>query len=246
MADRVAVMIGGNLLQLATPQAIYDDPAHIEVARFVGQPRINLVPALAENGRRRASAASGWRCRRASCRAPPVTLGIRPEFVALVATAGRTRLAARVERIEFLGSEVIVYCQLDAIGESMIAKLTPAEAAGVAAGNAGGAHLCRRTGRWSSPPDGQRLPQRAVAVDAAGAGAWLASRWHVDPAERRRLRHARSEARTAWLLASPAIVLIAVCSCCCRWSPSSSSASPISSSASASSASSASRTMRIC
>jgi ABC-type sugar transport system ATPase subunit len=50
MADRVAVMIGGNLLQLASPQVIYDDPAHIEVARFVGQPRINVVPALAENG----------------------------------------------------------------------------------------------------------------------------------------------------------------------------------------------------
>ncbi len=43
MADRVAVMIAGNLLQLASPQAIYDDPAHIEVARFLGQPRINTL-----------------------------------------------------------------------------------------------------------------------------------------------------------------------------------------------------------
>ncbi len=34
MADRVAVMIGGNLLQLATPKEIYDNPSHIEVARF--------------------------------------------------------------------------------------------------------------------------------------------------------------------------------------------------------------------
>ncbi len=57
MADRVAVMIGGQLLQLAAPQAIYDDPAHIEVARFVGQPRINLLPALAENGTSSHSAA---------------------------------------------------------------------------------------------------------------------------------------------------------------------------------------------
>ena len=51
MADRVAVMIGGNLLQLAAPEVIYNDPAHIEVARFVGQPRINIIPAQAENGR---------------------------------------------------------------------------------------------------------------------------------------------------------------------------------------------------
>src|SRR5690606_9505851 len=46
MADRVAVMISGNLLQLAPPSVIYDDPAHIEVAKFIGQPRINVIDAF--------------------------------------------------------------------------------------------------------------------------------------------------------------------------------------------------------
>lgn len=43
MADRVAVMIGGNLPQLASPKEIYDNPSHIEVARFLGQPKINVL-----------------------------------------------------------------------------------------------------------------------------------------------------------------------------------------------------------
>ena len=132
MADRVAVMIGGSMLQLATPQVIYDDPAHIDVARFVGQPRINLVPALAEGGM---VAFGGIRMALEDDDAAgtSVTLGIRPEFVRLSDNT-QDGLAAHVERIEFLGSEVILYCKLDAIGEIMIAKLTPAEAAGAAIG----------------------------------------------------------------------------------------------------------------
>ncbi|MBZ9746406.1 ABC transporter ATP-binding protein [Mesorhizobium sp. CO1-1-7] len=125
MADRVAVMIGGNLLQLAAPEAIYNDPAHIEVARFVGQPRINIIPALAENGR---VSFEGIRLALMEKVANgPVSLGIRPEFVKL-SPSGRSGLAGRIERLEFLGSEVIAHCRLDATGDIVIAKLAPHEA----------------------------------------------------------------------------------------------------------------------
>ena len=51
MADRVAVMMGGKLLQIDTPTAIYNDPKHIEVAQFIGTPRINILDALvSDNG----------------------------------------------------------------------------------------------------------------------------------------------------------------------------------------------------
>lgn len=43
MSDRVAVMREGQILQLGTPDEIYNQPANIEVARFVGAPRINLL-----------------------------------------------------------------------------------------------------------------------------------------------------------------------------------------------------------
>ncbi|AGB45668.1 ATPase component of ABC-type sugar transporter [Mesorhizobium australicum WSM2073] len=131
MADRVAVMIGGNLLQLAAPEAIYNDPAHIEVARFVGQPRINIIPALAENG---GVSFEGIRLALMEKVANgPVSLGIRPEFVKL-SPSGRSGLAGRIERLEFLGSEVIAHCRLDATGDIVIAKLAPHEARDLIAG----------------------------------------------------------------------------------------------------------------
>ncbi|AYG60631.1 ABC transporter ATP-binding protein [Rhizobium jaguaris] len=163
MADRVAVMIGGQLLQLAAPQTIYDDPAHIEVARFVGQPRINLLPALVENG---TVAFGGIRLalEGGSFTGNNVTLGIRPEFVRL--TQGRQdALAAHIERLEFLGSEVIVYAKLDAIGETMVVKLAPAEVAGLSADMPIALTLTAEQAMVFAE-DGRRLSAAPVAVDA--------------------------------------------------------------------------------
>ncbi|TSE04220.1 ABC transporter ATP-binding protein [Mesorhizobium intechi] len=131
MADRVAVMIGGNLLQLAAPDVIYNDPAHIEVARFVGQPRINIIPAFAENGY---VGFEGIRLALLEKLANgPVSLGIRPEFVKL-SPSGRSGLSGMIERLEFLGSEVIAHCRLEASGDAVVAKLAPHEAKDLIAG----------------------------------------------------------------------------------------------------------------
>ena len=162
MADRVAVMIGGNLLQLAAPQSIYDDPSHIEVARFIGQPRINLLPGkkdaqgMVQFGALRLTSSSD------GLGDASVTLGVRPEFVRLRAE-GQGGLAARVERLEFLGSEVIVFAKLAAIGETMLAKVTPGDARGLVAGQSIGlemdpAHVMLFAG------DGSRLPAAPVSA----------------------------------------------------------------------------------
>lgn len=50
MADRIAVLNQGRIAQIGTPTDIYDKPATIFVARLVGVPRINLLPAARENG----------------------------------------------------------------------------------------------------------------------------------------------------------------------------------------------------
>ena len=50
MADLVAVMLGGRLLQVAGPADIYRDPAHVDVACFIGSPRINLLPVRVAGG----------------------------------------------------------------------------------------------------------------------------------------------------------------------------------------------------
>ncbi|WP_105383066.1 ABC transporter ATP-binding protein [Neorhizobium alkalisoli] len=165
MADRVAVMIGGSLLQLASPQVIYDDPQHVEVAKFIGQPRINLFASqAAPDG---TVAFGDIRLRSAEKLTPgtPVTIGIRPEFVA-VNRNGQHGLPARIDRVEFLGSEIILYCRLDAIGETVIAKLSPAEGTGLAVG---------MSVRLEFAPDrlfvfaenGRRLPSFPMSADVA-------------------------------------------------------------------------------
>lgn len=170
MADRVAVMIGGSLLQLAPPQVIYDDPQHIEVAKFVGQPRINLVAShVAENG---IVALGTERCVLADrnlAADTPVTLGVRSEFVQ-ISRSGEAGLPAHVERVEFLGSEIIVYSKLDAIGETMIAKVSPAEGAGLAAGmpirlSASAEHI------FVFGADGVRLPSAPLVENAVREAA---------------------------------------------------------------------------
>ena len=53
MGDRVAVMNGGHLQQVDTPQALYDQPVNEFVAGFIGSPSINLVEAQLEQTQRR-------------------------------------------------------------------------------------------------------------------------------------------------------------------------------------------------
>ena len=51
MSDRIALMMGGQIVQTGSPSEIFHDPAHLSVASFVGTPRINLLPATIEDGR---------------------------------------------------------------------------------------------------------------------------------------------------------------------------------------------------
>ena len=170
MADRVAVMIGGALLQLSPPQVIYDDPQHIEVAKFIGQPRINLLPSQTGVD---STVVLGDVCCALSNRTlsagAAVTLGVRPEFVRIT-RGGDSGLPARIERVEFLGSEIIVYSRLDGVGETVIAKITPAEGAGLAAGmpirlHVAGEHIL------VFGADGVRLPAAPLATSVAREAA---------------------------------------------------------------------------
>src|SRR5689334_9697184 len=52
MSNRLAVMIGGELVQVGKPAEIYDDPRDVRVAEFVGSPKINLLPGrIRDDGR---------------------------------------------------------------------------------------------------------------------------------------------------------------------------------------------------
>ncbi|MFO1039208.1 MAG: ABC transporter ATP-binding protein [Geminicoccaceae bacterium] len=98
MADRIGVIEHGRLLQLAAPREIYTRPANVEVARRLGSPPINLLPATALPLPKPANAA---------------TVGVRPEDVAL----GAEGIDARIEQVEPLGAETVVL--VDAAGTKL-------------------------------------------------------------------------------------------------------------------------------
>ncbi|MEM9973540.1 MAG: ABC transporter ATP-binding protein [Pseudomonadota bacterium] len=90
MADRIAVMIEGKIVQLGTPVEIFNRPATQEIATFIGQHRMNILPAGA--GERLHASGAG------------LSLGVRPEDL-FISDEG---LPAKVERVTFHGEETIL------------------------------------------------------------------------------------------------------------------------------------------
>ncbi|MFE3250324.1 ABC transporter ATP-binding protein [Streptomyces sp. NPDC059209] len=84
LADRIAVMKDGVIQQLGTPYEIYDAPANVFVADFVGEPAINLLPGVvAAGGWVRLGAAARFPCPAGPPAGREVVLGIRPEDLRL-------------------------------------------------------------------------------------------------------------------------------------------------------------------
>jgi multiple sugar transport system ATP-binding protein len=111
LADRVVVLRDGKIEQVGTPLELYDRPANQFVAQFIGTPRMNVLPfrdvpaligsldlKIGENG----------------------FVGIRPESISVVA-AGNGQLQAKVEIIESLGAETLMYLRTNT-GVQLVAR----------------------------------------------------------------------------------------------------------------------------
>jgi multiple sugar transport system ATP-binding protein len=124
MGDRVAILRDGVLEQLGTPDDIYDRPANVFVAGFVGAPAMNLLEARLERDGDGCVVGFGA-CRVAVPRqalaafrglgdyvGASVVLGIRPEDFHPGGNGGAP-VEVRVERVESLGSELVAYVDPD-------------------------------------------------------------------------------------------------------------------------------------
>jgi multiple sugar transport system ATP-binding protein len=135
MGDRIAVMRNGILQQTGQPQHVYDRPANLFVASFIGSPPMNLVVAGLEQRNGGLVALVGEqelivppeatveRPALASYAGRTVGLGIRPEHVRdpdLSPDGGRSRLRGVVKATEALGSEVLVH--LDVAAEPVLTE----------------------------------------------------------------------------------------------------------------------------
>ena len=125
MADRVAVMMGGRILQIASPEEIYHDPDHIDVASFIGSPKINLLPGHVSDG----NVIHAGRPLKTGLGGPDrtVTIGIRPEHLHITTDVTQHSIAVVLHRLEFLGSEVIAHLTDPSDGRGLIARLQPGE-----------------------------------------------------------------------------------------------------------------------
>jgi multiple sugar transport system ATP-binding protein len=120
MGDRVAVLRAGVLQQLAAPQELYDRPANLFVASFIGSPAMNLYEATigpdepaVSLGSQRLTLPPEIGAKLRGC---TLVLGIRPENFTVAPTDGGDgrQLVAEVELVEALGNEQLVHFVIDA------------------------------------------------------------------------------------------------------------------------------------
>ncbi|MDR3493663.1 MAG: ABC transporter ATP-binding protein [Ancalomicrobiaceae bacterium] len=120
LADRIAIMRGGEIQQLAAPKTVFHKPASLFVAGFIGSPAMNFIPGAVEDG------TTGKVFRFAGNDVPlhayegfdrlttcaEAILGVRPEHVAIHADVAADGIPAVVELDEPMGSESLVWLKL--------------------------------------------------------------------------------------------------------------------------------------
>jgi multiple sugar transport system ATP-binding protein len=108
MGDRIAVMNLGVLQQVGTPEELYEEPANLFVAGFIGSPAMNLLSASA------LGVGGGDR-----------VAGFRPEHVAVGNGSGdRVQFRGTVEVVEYLGDEQLAHI---ALGDQPVIAKVPVE-----------------------------------------------------------------------------------------------------------------------
>src|SRR3954451_18469918 len=134
LGDRVAVMRSGVLQQVATPGELYERPANVFVAGFIGSPSMNLLDGRLADGH--VHTALGElplpdALRHAAETHGPadgaVTIGLRPEAFEDPETAppaeGRVEVGVDVDLVESVGSDLYMYAK--AGGDELVVRLPP-------------------------------------------------------------------------------------------------------------------------
>jgi len=139
LADRLVVMNKGMIEQVGTPSQVYDLPASVYVAGFIGSPAMNFLSGQVDRAASAVQLASGDRIAVPAALAARhdgalVQVGIRPEVMGLVA-AGHGSLDARFEFVEELGSGRLHHLQFEDLTLAVLSPdrpdLTPGQICGL-------------------------------------------------------------------------------------------------------------------
>ena len=134
MGDRIAVMYGGQIQQVAAPLEIYQQPVNTFVAQFIGSPPMNFVPVQTDlptvtNGDWRLTLPTALSKAAQQNGSRHLLLGIRPEHLELASTDS-AHLHGRVELIEALGTDTFITVQLAGLQDppsSIQARISPTQ-----------------------------------------------------------------------------------------------------------------------
>jgi multiple sugar transport system ATP-binding protein len=139
LADRVVVMSKAEVQQVGTPEAIYNDPANLFVAGFVGSPPMNLIEGRLDNG---VFTAAGVRIDGfAALTQARVVLGVRAEDLLLSATAD-AQVMGEVFSWELTGDATLITLQCGAYRVTAKAGKSVRAAVGEVVGFAADAARC--------------------------------------------------------------------------------------------------------
>lgn len=125
LADRIAVMHEGKVVQMAPPLEVYRRPATTFVANFLGSPPMNLLPVRLHDGPPAhlasgslalpLAAATAARLRRALGDTPNLIAGVRPEHLRLTTAGGPGTVSGDPYAVETLGPESLVTLRVDGV-----------------------------------------------------------------------------------------------------------------------------------
>ena len=133
MSDRIAVMMDGELLQVGSPDEIYNDPKDIRVAEFIGSPKVTVLPCDATDsgslsifGQSLELSLDGG--------VNDIRIAVRPDAMALTKKSGAL-LSGIVTHIENLGSEFYLHVSLPQLELPIVLKFSPSGVSGISIGD---------------------------------------------------------------------------------------------------------------
>ncbi len=113
LADKIVVLQSGMIEQIGAPLELYNHPANLFVAQFIGSPKMNVVAAISKGSE--LTFADGATMDVPGLPAGVINMGVRPEIIRLV-TPEKGVLSGEVEVMEHLGADSFAYIRVDKVG----------------------------------------------------------------------------------------------------------------------------------
>ena len=125
MSDRMAVMMDGEILQLDTPNEIYNNPSNIRVAEFVGSPKINILQGECdEKGDIKCIGIKITDSIKLAQKGN-ISVGIRPEHMELVSSNDKNIFKGKIVYRENLGSDIFLHVTVNEGEQKIIVRSEP-------------------------------------------------------------------------------------------------------------------------